>query len=159
MWSAGLWWRCIKTIWTIEQDDCYWQRGRLKISDDLDRCWISAPIYACYTPTDVLKKAFSGIGVCAFNVYIDGIGIFAGDKLYWLWHTAEQHSIMIGIARLLKIVIIKSSFKLLSLRIMPILFSDAVLFGFPNLETKNFVIKWKLCSNICWWLKFYLLGR
>ncbi len=22
--------------------------------------------------------------VCAFNVYIDGIGIFAGDKLYWL---------------------------------------------------------------------------
>jgi hypothetical protein len=42
------------------------------------------PIYACYTPTDVLKKAFSGIGVCAFNVYIDGIGIFAGDKLYWL---------------------------------------------------------------------------
>ena len=77
-----------------------------KLSDDLDKCWISNPIYAYYTLTDVLKKAFSRIGICAFNVYIDGIGIFAGDKLYWLWHTAEQHSIMIGIARLLKIVII-----------------------------------------------------
>ena len=149
MWSAGLWWWCITAIWTIEQDDCYWQRGRLKISDDLDRCWISAPIYACYTPTDVLKKAFSGIGVCAFNVYIDGIGIFCGTKQHYDRNSPiTQNSYH------------KSSFKLLSLHIIShIIFWRCFLWIPSNEETKNFVIKWKLCSNICWWLKFYLLGR
>ena len=81
-------------------------------------------------PSDVLKKAFSRIGVCAFNVYIDGIGIFCRTTQHY-----DRNSLITQNSYH------KSFFKLLSLRIMSISFSDAVLFGFPNLETKNFVIK------------------